>query len=1263
MIEKVVLNGEEHKLSPEYKDVRNKPSINGVELKEGDNKIEIIDINIDPDVDIVEEGETPSVINTGTSKSPRLKFSLPKGDTGNIGNAYVPSVDENGNLSFTSTPNSELPSETPSYNIKGDRGVGLTATKTKNGKVTTVNITTEENEPVTELVIEDGKDAINPFKGYFPTGTAKPSSGSVGDYIYAPDSTDGSTTTIWKWNATLNSNNGDWEDTEVTIDAGSLAEFNSGETVAGTKIVDLYGDDGNHNIASAEGVKRLHDELLGTTVTSEETIDSNHETYDRGYWTLRTGYSALTDILFIRIATSGSTYSTVIKTYDEDLGIDLRGKKLKVSAQADKNTTYFVLAHTDNITGDNFAKKGETVFNNLIQEDTNWFSKVHIDDNNQFIPYFVITQNTEGEILIPNDAIRIVFVDKWSTGSSTFSSSSYLPTSITLINESHSKGTIDNLNENFDEIDENIDKIEQDQSNLETNLSSIENIIYGEESEIIQEADKTYLNHISFGSDKVYNTIGCYAYKIQIPGKTKITIIPGQYTTYYLFTIAAITLPSLNSNKTWATIRSQAGIPTDIDGYNGATTIRQLIYPEDSTESPHGQQVFENTSEDIRYLYVQGKFGNSDAIQTPSSILLTKTIRTGGIIDSEQTATAFNNIYLSYGKINDVTKKVEYNKKYVLTNLLDCSKGIWLHVTDNYAINNVYIYDYKGNLVNTKERPKYYVSGGGYFITPIDHYSSNKCLTGYYARVEIIKRYSNITNNSVLPSEDIDISDNIIKQFTYVDGDSRLSKWKFDTTEMQNAFKLFTMRCKIMGNVVWKALDDIPSTYQNFWFKKDTVNSGIPYSEASEFSKYVGYHVSLKTMLTALLNPRSVMYTENINQTRSSSKYGFTYHGINLASSFYGTVCTGYTSYVANLKDIAVSGSWSAGITDSNVVAKKTSNGVYKKNGTNYISASESDIWNLIEPMMFIWYDGHCSVISDVYYNNDNEKTFVIWSEETQPRIINRPLARKQFFERLNRKTEWKIISFTNEHWYNPDFATILENDDKLADYEEYVATKWNNISINYNIDKDISTFAGEYPAFCINKDSDESSTYNNYKAFLNIHRNNNYDTLEIYNENDTELENLIANIDISENSETFIYNSEDIYANDAQDKEDWIIVDLTQLPQALSAGKYKARVINSSDNESISGFTHFEMIEVSFNVSKDGNNLTCTYEVAGGTPYLIRGEDIDGLMDGGTRTYLTDNSASGTKSLSNYGTFNSYIKLFVKGDYGVVVKRLLIPS
>ena len=68
---------------------------------------------------------------------------------------------------------------------------------------------------------------------------------------------------------------------------------------------------------------------------------------------------------------------------------------------------------------------------------------------------------------------------------------------------------------------------------------------------------------------------------------------------------------------------------------------------------------------------------------------------------------------------------------------------------------------------------------------------------------------------------------------------------------------------------------------------------GLIYSFPQETSTFVGLDVSFHTFMTALHNPRSVVYTEHLNK--------YPYHGKHIGS-YYGTVCSGFVSYALGFK-------------------------------------------------------------------------------------------------------------------------------------------------------------------------------------------------------------------------------------------------------------------------------------------------------------------------------------------------------------------------
>jgi hypothetical protein len=95
-----------------------------------------------------------------------------------------------------------------------------------------------------------------------------------------------------------------------------------------------------------------------------------------------------------------------------------------------------------------------------------------------------------------------------------------------------------------------------------------------------------------------------------------------------------------------------------------------------------------------------------------------------------------------------------------------------------------------------------------------------------------------------------------------------------------------------MANIEWTPVAPIPvSTGANTYktVPAGQTQKGIPYSSVRSVCKYVGTNVSLYTFMTALQNPRSVLYTRKI-------KAG------TLGATYYGTVCSDFPAYSFGMK-------------------------------------------------------------------------------------------------------------------------------------------------------------------------------------------------------------------------------------------------------------------------------------------------------------------------------------------------------------------------
>lgn len=88
-------------------------------------------------------------------------------------------------------------------------------------------------------------------------------------------------------------------------------------------------------------------------------------------------------------------------------------------------------------------------------------------------------------------------------------------------------------------------------------------------------------------------------------------------------------------------------------------------------------------------------------------------------------------------------------------------------------------------------------------------------------------------------------------------------------------------RAHQIADIKWTTLGDVPSLAGVY--PAGHTYTGIPYSSVKELNKYVGQDVSFYTFMSAVNNPRSVLYTERVSE--------YPYNGVNCAS-YYGSVCS-----------------------------------------------------------------------------------------------------------------------------------------------------------------------------------------------------------------------------------------------------------------------------------------------------------------------------------------------------------------------------------
>lgn len=107
-----------------------------------------------------------------------------------------------------------------------------------------------------------------------------------------------------------------------------------------------------------------------------------------------------------------------------------------------------------------------------------------------------------------------------------------------------------------------------------------------------------------------------------------------------------------------------------------------------------------------------------------------------------------------------------------------------------------------------------------------------------------------------------------------------------------NHISLQNMRYKAMqiATIQWVPLARIPNL--TGYFEPGHTYYGIPYSSVKEKDKFIGLEVSFHTFMTAIHNPRSSLYTENVST--------YPYCGEN-CGTYYGTVCSMAVNYAIGI--------------------------------------------------------------------------------------------------------------------------------------------------------------------------------------------------------------------------------------------------------------------------------------------------------------------------------------------------------------------------
>ncbi len=147
-------------------------------------------------------------------------------------------------------------------------------------------------------------------------------------------------------------------------------------------------------------------------------------------------------------------------------------------------------------------------------------------------------------------------------------------------------------------------------------------------------------------------------------------------------------------------------------------------------------------------------------------------------------------------------------------------------------------------------------------------------------------------------------------------------------------------RAYLLATMEWTPVDVIPMRGGGSYEAGKTVR-GAPYSSVREINTYLFQDVTYHTFMTAVHNPRSVLYTEDISVSP--------YHGSNCAS-YYGVVCSSSVMYALG---------FSIPFSTNQII------------NLPFIEKLSTQVIDSLKICDLIWKPGHVQMVYDIEYEGD----------------------------------------------------------------------------------------------------------------------------------------------------------------------------------------------------------------------------------------------------------------------------------------------------
>lgn len=283
------------------------------------------------------------------------------------------------------------------------------------------------------------------------------------------------------------------------------------------------------------------------------------------------------------------------------------------------------------------------------------------------------------------------------------------------------------------------------------------------------------------------------------------------------------------------------------------------------------------------------------------------------------------------------------------------------------------------------------------------------------------------------------------------------------------SFRDIKERAILMSFIEWIPQSNIPNNIA--FFQKNKKVIGLPYSSVKELQKFIGLDVSIYTFLTAVKNPYSLLYTEDVAMG-NPCYLGSTYNGKN-CHTFYGTVCSSFIAFC--FKD------------NNNYTSFNYKNGKV----SNYYRLLDHNIDSIMEGDLF-WTPGHIALITDIETNTSGQTTKLSLYESASDKVHIKNYTRTSFL--------WKLAGNGNPTKHGYIFRNKLIK--KTNDSIDYKLKKINIQSLldSITMNDEICTWFGDKP--CIAEWDRLKLNFNKkiYNKIIICKDNQIIDTLDISN-------------------------------------------------------------------------------------------------------------------------------------------------------------------